>query len=232
MSLDKNTLTLIRRDNLKKWFSDKVVPEKDRSYVSQLISGKTPSFGEKAARRLEMENNMPAFYLDAPQSKTTENISSNIKDLGSFDLWDRNTPLNNDEVAVPFYQDVRLSAGNGFADDIVDYNNFKLRFSKSTLRKQGVQYENAVCVIADGNSMEPVIPDGTTVGIDLGNKTIRDGKIYAINHGGLLRIKLLYNMPNEQVKIRSYNSDEHPDEIAELQDISVLGKVFWYSVLL
>lgn len=232
MSLDKNTLTLIRRDNLKKWFSDKVVPEKDRSYVSQLISGKTPSFGEKAARRLEMENNMPAFYLDTPQSKETKNISSNIKELGSFDLWDRNTPLNNDEVAVPFYQDVRLSAGNGFADDIADYNNFKLRFSKATLRKQGVQFENAVCVIADGNSMEPVIPDGTTVGIDLGNKTIRDGKIYAINHGGLLRIKLLYNMPNEQVKIRSYNSDEHPDEIAELQDISVLGKVFWYSVLL
>ena len=232
MSLDKNTLTLIRRDNLKKWFSDKVVPEKDRSYVSQLISGKTPSFGEKAARRLEMENNMPAFYLDTPQSKTTENISSNIKELGSFDLWDRNTPLNSDEVAVPFYQDVRLSAGNGFADDIADYNNFRLRFSKATLRKQGVQFENAVCVIADGNSMEPVIPDGTTVGIDLGNKTIRDGKIYAINHGGLLRIKLLYNMPNEQVKIRSYNSDEHPDEIAELQDISVLGKVFWYSVLL
>lgn len=232
MSLDKNTLTLIRRDNLKKWFSDKVVPEKDRSYVSQLISGKTPSFGEKAARRLEMENNMPAFYLDTPQSKTTENISSNIKELGTFDLWDRNTPLNSDEVAVPFYQDVRLSAGNGFADDIADYNNFKLRFSKATLRKQGVQFENAVCVIADGNSMEPVIPDGTTVGIDLGNKTIRDGKIYAINHGGLLRIKLLYNMPNEQVKIRSYNSDEHPDEIAELQDISVLGKVFWYSVLL
>lgn len=232
MSLDKNTLTLIRRDNLKKWFSDKVVPEKDRSYVSQLISGKTPSFGEKAARRLEMENNMPAFYLDTPQNKTTENISSNIKELGSFDLWDRNTPLNSDEVAVPFYQDVRLAAGNGFADDIADYNNFKLRFSKATLRKQGVQFENAVCVIADGNSMEPVIPDGTTVGIDLGNKTIRDGKIYAINHGGLLRIKLLYNMPNEQVKIRSYNSEEHPDETADLKDISVLGKVFWYSVLL
>ena len=232
MSLDKNTLTLIRRDNLKKWFSDKVVPEKDRSYVSQLISGKTPSFGEKAARRLEMENNMPAFYLDTPQSKATKNISSNIKEIGSFDLWDRNTPLNSDEVAVPFYQDIRLAAGNGFADDIADYNNFKLRFSKSTLRKQGVQYENVVCVIADGNSMEPVIPDGTTVGIDLGNKTIRDGKIYAINHGGLLRIKLLYNMPNNQIKIRSYNTDEYDDEIADLNEVSVIGKVFWYSVLL
>lgn len=231
MNLDKNAITKVRRENLKKWFSNKTVPEKDRSFVSQLISGKTPSFGEKAARRLENENNMPPFYLDTPQS--TESITSNVKkEVGAFDLWDRNTPLNSDEYAVPFYQDIRLAAGNGFADDIADYNNFKLRFSKATLRKQGVQYENAVCVIADGNSMEPVIPDGTTVGIDLGNKTIRDGKIYAINHGGLLRIKLLYNMPNEQVKIRSYNSEEHPDEIADLKDISVLGKVFWYSVLL
>ena len=230
MNLDKNAITKVRRENLKKWFSNKTVPEKDRSFVSQLISGKTPSFGEKAARRLENENNMPPFYLDTPQS--TESITSNVKEVGAFDLWDRNTPLNSDEYAVPFYQDIRLAAGNGFADDIADYNNFKLRFSKATLRKQGVQYENAVCVIADGNSMEPVIPDGTTVGIDLGNKTIRDGKIYAINHGGLLRIKLLYNMPNEQVKIRSYNSEEHPDEIADLKDISVLGKVFWYSGLL
>ena len=230
MNLDKNAITKVRRENLKKWFSNKTVPEKDRSFVSQLISGKTPSFGEKAARRLENENNMPPFYLDTPQS--TESITSNVKEVGAFDLWDRNTPLNSDEYAVPFYQDIRLAAGNGFADDIADYNNFKLRFSKATLRKQGVQYENVVCVIADGNSMEPVIPDGTTVGIDLGNKTIRDGKIYAINHGGLLRIKLLYNMPNEQVKIRSYNSEEHPDEIADLKDISVLGKVFWYSVLL
>lgn len=230
MNLDKNAITKVRRENLKKWFSDKTVPEKDRSFVSQLISGKTPSFGEKAARRLENENNMPPFYLDTPQS--TESITSNVKEVGAFDLWDRNTPLNSDEYAVPFYQDVRLAAGNGFADDIADYNNFKLRFSKATLRKQGVQYENAVCVIADGNSMEPVIPDGTTVGIDLGNKTIRDGKIYAINHGGLLRIKLLYNMPNNQIKIRSYNTDEYDDEIASLDDVSVIGKVFWYSVLL
>ena len=174
-----------------------------------------------------------AAHLKYGTADSLENqVTSNVKGVGSFDLWDRNTPLNSDEYAVPFYQDIRLAAGNGFADDIEDYNNFKLRFSKATLRKQGVQYENAVCVIADGNSMEPVIPDGTTVGIDLGNKTIRDGKIYAINHGGLLRIKLLYNMPNEQVKIRSYNSEEHPDEITDMQDISVIGKVFWYSVLL
>ena len=159
-------------------------------------------------------------------------IESNVAETGSFDLWDRNTPLNDDEVEVPLFQEIRLAAGNGFADDIMDYNNFKLRFSRATLRRQGVQYENAVCVVADGNSMEPVIPNGATVGIDTGNKTIRDGSIYAINHGGLLRIKLLYNMPNNQIKIRSYNTDEYDDEIADLNEVSVIGKVFWYSVLL
>ncbi len=227
MNLDKNELTQVRRENLKKWFSDKVVPEKDRSYISQLISGKTPSFGEKAARRLESENGMPAFYLDIKQGS----IESNVKDIGSFDLWDRNTPLRDDEVEVPFLKDIRFAAGNGFSDDIMDYNNFKLRFSKATLRKQGVQYDNAVCITADGDSMEPVIPDGATVGIDRGNTTIKDGKIYAINHGGLLRIKILHKMPNEQVRIRSYNPDSAPEEVVDLSEITILGKVFWWSVL-
>ncbi|HHT7691444.1 helix-turn-helix transcriptional regulator [Pasteurella multocida] len=227
MNLDKNELTQVRRENLKKWFSDKVVPEKDRSYVSQLISGKTPSFGEKAARRLESENGMPPFYLDIKQSS----IESNVKDIGSFDLWDRHTPLHDDEVEVPFLKDIHFAAGNGFSDDIMDYNNFKLRFSKATLRKQGVQYDNAVCITADGDSMEPVIPDGATVGIDRGNTTIKDGKIYAINHGGLLRIKILHKMPNEQVRIRSYNPDSAPEEMVDLNEITILGKVFWWSVL-
>ncbi|NNI43003.1 XRE family transcriptional regulator [Pasteurella multocida] len=159
-------------------------------------------------------------------------VESNVKDIGSFDLWDRNTPLHDEDIEVPFLQDIRLAAGNGFADDIMDYNNFKLRFSKATLRRQGVQYENAVCVVAEGDSMEPAIPDGATVGVDMGNKVIRDNNIYAINHGGLLRIKILNKMPNEQVLIRSFNSTSCPDEIVNLDEIVVIGKVFWYSVLL
>lgn len=35
-----------------------------------------------------------------------------------------------------------------------------------------------------------------------------------------------YDMQNKQVKIRSYNSEEHQDETADLKDILALGKVF------
>lgn len=61
----------------------------------------------------------------------------------------------------------------------------------------------------------------------------RDGKIYAINHGSLLCINLLYKICLIcKLKFVATKAKLHVNEIAEKQDISVLGKVFWYSVLL
>lgn len=53
----------IRRLRLKDWFSDKTLPEREKSYLSQLINGKG-SFGERAARRIEADYGMPVGYLD------------------------------------------------------------------------------------------------------------------------------------------------------------------------
>lgn len=156
---------------------------------------------------------------------------SNALPLGKIDEWDNNTPLSEDDCEAPLYKEIKLSAGNGFADDIEDYNGYKLRFSRNTLRKHGISPENVVCVMADGDSMEPVFPSGATLGIDTGSKNIRDGQIYAINHGGLLRTKILHKLPDNKVRIRSYNQAEYPDEEASLDDLSVIGRVFWWSVI-
>ncbi len=55
----------IRRQRLKEWFSDRSVPEAEKSYLSQLMNAKA-SFGERAARRLEVTYHMPQGYLDRP----------------------------------------------------------------------------------------------------------------------------------------------------------------------
>nr|8C3L_A Chain A, Phage repressor protein CI [Escherichia coli O157:H7]8C3L_C Chain C, Phage repressor protein CI [Escherichia coli O157:H7] len=52
----------IRRLRLKEWFKDKTLPPKEKSYLSQLMSGRA-SFGEKAARRIEQTYGMPEGYL-------------------------------------------------------------------------------------------------------------------------------------------------------------------------
>lgn len=53
----------VRRERLREWFSTRSIPEKEKSYLSQLMGGKA-SFGERAARRLEKTYHMGEKYLD------------------------------------------------------------------------------------------------------------------------------------------------------------------------
>ncbi|MEI9882301.1 helix-turn-helix transcriptional regulator [Atlantibacter hermannii] len=150
----------------------------------------------------------------------------------TVETWDDYTPLNSDEVEVPFFKDIEFACGDGRTGD-EDYNGYKLRFSKSTLRRIGASTDGhgIICFPARGNSMEPNIPDGTTVAVNTEDKKIVDGKMYAISEDGWKRIKLLYRTGPETVSIRSYNSIEHPPEEKPLSKIEVIGRVFWWSVL-
>jgi len=79
------------------------------------------------------------------------------------------------------------------------------------------------------------MPDGTCVGVNTADKAVRDGEIYAIDHGGMLRVKYLHRRPGGGIKIVSQNSMEHPveeltaDQVA--QEVKIIGRVFWWSVL-
>lgn len=162
-------------------------------------------------------------------------VESNATYLGPIDVWDDDTPLDGDEVYVPYLKEVELSAGQG-RTIIEQSQSRRLRFGKLTLRRQNVQPSEAVCVTVGGNSMEPVLPDGSTVGVDQGSTSVVDGKMYAINHGGQLRVKTLYRLPGGGIRMRSFNREEHPDEEYSAEEmiakeIIILGKVFWSSVL-
>lgn len=178
-------------------------------------------------------------WLATGKGVMTRKLAQEVQDakpaytLGSFDPWDSNTPLGDDEVELPFYKEVELSAGNGSIVE-KEKKGFKLRFAKSTLRRYNIQPELAACVTVTGTSMEPVLPDQATVGIDTGNTKIKDGDMYALDHEGLLKVKRLYRLPGGGIRIRSFNQDEYPDEdypAEQAMHIKVLGRVFWYSVL-
>lgn len=194
-----------------------------------LVTGK----GEKLAFTREEIDKLRGGLDSVDALGNKKKIESNATWIGGFDLWDENTLLNDDEVALPFFREVELAAGSG-RYEVVENHGPKLRFAKSTLKKQGVSPANAACVIVSGNSMEPAIPDGATIGIDTSNTTIKNGDIYAIDHDGHLRVKLVYRMPGDVVRLRSFNSDEWPDEHYTGEDaakIKVIGRVFWWSVL-
>ena len=79
--------------------------------------------------------------------------------------------------------------------------------------------------------MTPEIKDGNTIHIDLGRKAIKDGKIYAICHGGLFMAKRLYNLPQGGVRIVSDNAVEYPEvvltaEERKQQEFEVIGWIW------
>lgn len=148
------------------------------------------------------------------------------RDWGRAAQWDRTTPLDDDEVEVPLLNDIELACGTGSYNE-EDFNGFKLRFSKSTLRKVGATGETVICFPVRGNSMEPAIQDGSTVAINISDKKIVDGKVYAINQDGWKRLKVLYRAGANRLSIRSFNKAEFPDEEADMDSVEIIGRMFW-----
>ena len=200
--------------------------------VNQWVTNRR-AIGDALALHIERTLNLPTGWLDKKEDNKTNNIQSFVFYADALKGSSNDScSSGGDGVDVPFYTDISLSAGKGLLSDIQDINNMKMRFPLAMLSKKGINPKHVVCIIADGDSMEPAIPDGAIVGVNTEDTQIRDGKLYAINHDGLLRIKVLKKRPGNKILIQSYNSNAYPDEEVEAGAIFVLGKIFWWSVLL
>lgn len=207
---------------LNNWFS-RGIPKKDLYRVSR----------ELGVRFDWLETGDGHPTMDGPPDARDRDVSGELLDI---DAWDDSTPLRENEVWVPFLEEVQLHAGDGgFA--VEESPTDRLRFFKHDLRRNGVQAADAKCVTVSGNSMLPVLRDGATVGVNVAKHSIRDvvdGEMYAISHSGQLRVKQVYRLPSG-IRLRSYNRDEHPDEdytFADMQDqqIRIIGHVFWWAM--
>lgn len=130
--------------------------------------------------------------------------------------------------------DIELSAGNGSEAEIVESESNTHPFRREELRAAGVSACDARIVKISGNSLFPVLTHGDKVAVDIKNaQPVRDGDLYAIRDGILLRVKILVNLSDGGLILRSYNKEEYPDEVLNLEDrksrIHVIGRVFWSS---
>ena len=204
------------------------------SAVTQWINGESKSLKPENLYALAKATGFNPMWLGIGKGpEKLPKIESNAELVGSMATWDSETPLHDDEVALPFYKEVEMAAGYG-ASEVIEVPGRMLRFAKSTLRDAGVQECNAVCASIKGRSMERLILDGATIGIDISDKNIIDGEIYAFDQDGMLRVKYMYRTPGGGVRIRSENSEEFPDEYLtaeEFSSVRMLGWVFWWSTV-
>jgi len=176
-----------------------------------------------------------AWLLSGENPKELKNTREGAPGFsGHVDAWEGQAPLAEGEVELPLFREIELSAGSGVTQ-VEEYSGAKLRFAKSNLYRADVPPESAALVFVHGHSMEPILPDGTCVGVNTADKVIREGEIYAIDHGGMLRVKYLHPRPGGGVKIVSQNTLRYPVEELKAEQVAskltIIGRVFWWSVL-
>lgn len=191
--------------------------------------GKNPSknIGDRLARHIEECFGKPRGWLDTQHSK--EHVDEIV--FQEMEVIEGHEPLRADEVMLPVFREVEFAAGEG-CTQVIENHGAQERFSLPRLSRAGVQPDNAALAVAKGDSMATTILSGATIAIDKGAQGIVDGKIYALDHGGMLRVKRLYRLPLNRMRVVSDNHVEFPEETYSMADPDaprIIGRIFWWE---
>lgn len=132
---------------------------------------------------------------------------------------------------VPIY-DVRLAAGAAsFTEGAKRLGD--MPFDRELLKQLGrTSTEGLGLVEAEGDSMEPTIPDGARVLIDLNDTRLREG-VFGFRYEDQLRVKRLRRVA-DGVEIMSDNTRYSSELLlgSDLGSFQVIGRVKWLGVVL
>lgn len=135
--------------------------------VSKWISGLNIPSSEVLPDLARVLNTSPQWLINGDGVDQSKVLFQQVES------WDSNTPLDDDEIEIPFFKDFSFACGGGSISEAIASETRKLRMSKATLRNLSITKDNAVAATAMGDSMSPTIKDGDTIHIDLGRKNIK-----------------------------------------------------------
>ncbi|MFA5496134.1 MAG: helix-turn-helix transcriptional regulator, partial [Porticoccaceae bacterium] len=125
--------------------------------------------------------------------------------------------------------DVEVSAGHG-TQPCDESPGEVYAFRKAWLAGKGLSVRSLAVLTARGDSMEPTIPDGSTLLIDTSANTLVQEGIYAVRLDESLYVKRLQRSPGGNIVLISDNplyaqQTVHREHYAE--HFKIIGKVVW-----
>lgn len=196
-----------RRERLRAWFADKTLPANEKSYLSQLMTGKA-SFGERAARRLETTYGMPAGFLD---------------DVSDTRLAQQEVDNYRIEVL-----DVQASAGPGVINSEVVQTIRSIEYTDehASMMFGGKQASQVKMITVDGDSMAGTIELGDAIFVDISKDYFSGDGIYVFLYKNHLHVKRLQMLP-DHLLVHSDNSQYSDWVITEENEhkLKVIGRV-------
>lgn len=188
-----------------------------QSALSQYLKGRIPLNVQALVKF--------ASFLQCQPSDISADLAKTIQEIAGV------AEAEESEFVTVRRVDVRVSAGKGNIVTSED-DKSRLSFRADFLQSAGAGAESSVSVSVDGDSMEPTLPDQSTILVNLKSKEIVNGKIYAFRCDGNLLVKRLTSK-NGQITAISDNKKYKPLEIGvDCHDFEIIGRAFWMGARL
>ncbi|EAH8971650.1 XRE family transcriptional regulator [Campylobacter jejuni] len=175
----------------------------------------------KIAKVLDIDLN---YFANVP--KLSLSLSSKMslsQDKYVPKLENQQETLNDDMINIPFFENVRASAGSGAYND--EESTQALGLSKSFLRECFGLYSfiNLSVILGQGDSMTPTLPENCYLLIQQGE--VAEGEICVTRIEDELYVKRLQKRP--KLKLLSDNKAYEPINL-EGENFEILGRVVGY----
>ncbi|EAI1562911.1 helix-turn-helix domain-containing protein [Campylobacter jejuni] len=175
----------------------------------------------KIAKVLDIDLN---YFANVP--KLSLSLSSKMslsQDKYVPKLENQQETLNDDMINIPFFENVRASAGSGTYND--EESTQALGLSKSFLRECFGLYSfiNLSVILGQGDSMTPTLPENCYLLIQQGE--VAEGEICVTRIEDELYVKRLQKRP--KLKLLSDNKAYEPINL-EGENFEILGRVVGY----
>ena len=125
--------------------------------------------------------------------------------------------------------EIRASAGAG-AEVMSERITDRVKFRRPWMRKHGLHGEQCRIVKVTGESMEPTLPEGSSILVDTGRREPRDGRIFVIRVEDRIVVKRLVRHPVGGWLIQSDNPNKQawPTQPCP-PDADIVGEVKWVA---
>lgn len=141
--------------------------------------------------------------------------------------------LDPDREVMVAEVDVVVSAGTGLRIPEFVETRYRMSYQLDWFRQVGAKPDDVRVMKVTGDSMERTLFHGDRVAVNLGDKSIVDGKVYVFTTGGPepdVKIKRLFKTTDGRLRVVSDNADKtlYPDEYLGSDDVStvyIIGRV-------
>jgi phage repressor protein C with HTH and peptisase S24 domain len=181
-----------------------------------LEQGKTMAIKPKYSIALASRFKLSKEWIENGKGEMRTNESDELlKDLAII-----SNSLNNDLLNIPYYEDIKASAGNGFINGECTPSYIQLLPNILPIKSTEIE-----AIRVSGDSMIETIDDGDIIFVDKNYTTLINGKIYVVLLGDEVYVKRIFKYPNNEKLILKSDNPVYPQFEAKKGEFEIIGKV-------